>query len=56
MEKSLQRAKDIAQRNKNPTIDERKAMVLHEKQAKIDEYQINSTYKEKEMYLEMAIK
>lgn len=56
MEKSLKRAKDIAHQKRNPTGDERKAIIVHEKQAKIDESQINNTYKEKDLYLELAVK
>lgn len=55
-EKAFQRVQDIAKGTKKPTYDERKAMMIYEKQAKIDDNQINNTYKQKDAYLELAFK
>lgn len=55
----MMKSKDKAallKKSKKVDSDARKAIVIHEKQSKIDEDKINKTYQEKDVYLKMATK
>lgn len=46
----------MKQSNNKMTSDERRAIALYERQSKIDETEVNNAYREKDMYLILAVR
>lgn len=46
----------MKQGNNMMTSDERRAIALYERQSKIDETEVNNAYREKDMYLILAVR
>lgn len=57
MEKSKETAAKIRRdANNKPSYDERKAIHMYEEQSNMDKVEIKNTYKEKNFYLQIALK
>lgn len=56
METSRITAETLNKKFGQSTQDEKRAMVTHQRQSKIDEIEIERTYNEKNMYLMLAAK
>lgn len=57
MEKLKEAALNIRKRSlSSNSIDERRAVVINERHSQIDEMEIKNTYKEKDTYLNLAVK